>query len=69
MRASSHYRRDNGGIKSRPYFNAIARVVRRDEDSDGEEVYGADDQNFKVYRTHYNAIESEEIISKYCIFA
>ena len=67
MRASSHYRRDNGGIRTRPYFNAIARVVRRDEDSDDENAYGADDQNFKVYRRHFNARESLEIVSKFIV--
>ena len=64
-RASLHRQMDNGGIRTRPWFNASRTAVGRDEDSDAEDVYGAKADVFRVHRTEFPPSIRRDIISKY----
>ena len=64
MRAGQHFRRNEADVQTAPYFDAIARLVGRQDDSDDEDAYGGSPDNFRVYRTQFTNAEREEIVSK-----
>ena len=65
MRAGQHYKRNESGIQTRPFFRAYSRVVGRDDDSDEEDVYANDDvDNFRVYRHSYTW-NRDDVVSKW----
>ena len=62
--AWNHWDVNDGDIQAEPYFNACNTVVGREDESDTEDTYRPDPNNFKVKRKRFLGHE-EDFISKF----